>query len=355
MFVAMCAMNRIAFVATVCLLLLSSAAHAARLVKPYVVEVPVASQGVADRKAAESAGLLLLLEKLSGHQVDDNRTASKAAEQPERYLSQFSYVQDGHALRLEFSPAMVDPLLSDAGLVLWPLDRPSVLLLMATPDGQFLPASSPAGSNAATAALVKMGSERGLPLLVPDPASVPTNVPAAPVIGLDAAGLAPSVSQYGADALLLGSVSGSDETGWASRWVLRAGEQEQRFEQKGQTLAAALDGALRQAAAALSGNYRSSVTADSGPTQLRLEVDGIRSFASYTRLCGFLEKLAAVQHISFTRINGTTVVADVDVSGRESFRTLVALLKPLQWREEVVPPPGSEPTARTVWRYQWQD
>jgi hypothetical protein len=180
------------------------------------------------------------------------------------------------------------------------------------------------------------------------------------------------------DALLLGNVRGSDEKGWSGQWLLQsqvltpvpapaptvAADQpapgkpapsEQRFQSKGATMSALLDDALRQAAGVLSGGYRISSSTDSGPAKLRLQVDGVKSYAAFTRLRQYLEKLEAVQKIESTQITGTSVIVDLDVKGRDSFRNLVSLFKSLQWQEEIAPVPGGDPSQRVVWRYQWQD
>lgn len=350
-----------AFPIAIVLLLFVPAAHAVRLEQPYTVEVPVASQARADRQGAERAGLLLLLERLSGRRVDDNPAIVAAAAKADRYLQQFSYQQAPTAgstqplwrLRLTFTPEAVNPLLEQAGLALWPLDRPRVLLLMADDQGGLLPVPA-IGGTVAIDTIAGMGQARGLPLLVPDPATQDLTVAAA-VQTLDAAALLPQVTAQKADALLLGSVSGSDEKGWRSQWLLHAGGQEQQFQQQATTFTALVDNVLRETASQLSARYRSSAVADMGSARLRLQVDGIRNYSAYTRLRQYLENLEAVEKIENTQINGTTVIVDLSVKGRESFRNLTALFRLLQWREEIVPPPGSDPSLRPVWRYEWSE
>ena len=112
---------------------------------------------------------------------------------------------------------------------------------------------------------------------------------------------------------------------------------------------------VQQVAGYLSGSYRSSVMADTGPATLRLQIDGVQTYEAYSRLRDYLEKLDAVQRMAITQVNGATVWVDVDVKGRESLRNLIALFKPLQWQEEIAPPAGSDSAVRTVWRYQWQN
>jgi hypothetical protein len=338
-------------------------AHAARLEEPYTVEVPVASQGTADRPAAERAGLLLVLERLSGQRVDGDPHIKSALAKAENYLLQFAYTQDALAtkdkplwkMKLTFSPTPVNQLLEQAGVALWPLDRPQVMLLMVNEKAALLPLPAADSGDAngidGVTPLVKIGQARGVPLLVPDPSEQDITV-AANVQGLDAVALMPQAAQQKADALLLGNISGNDKTGWSGQWLLHFQNQDQTFQKKAATFPELVDVALRQTAAYLSGNYLNSTTADTGPAQLRLQIDGVKTYPAYMQLREYLEKLEAVQRVGNMQINGATVVVDVDVKGRESFRNLTALFKSLQWKEELVPTAG-DTSSRPVWRYEW--
>lgn len=353
---------KIVLVALTCLSLLClSSAHAARIDDPYVVEVPVASQNTTERPAAERAGLLLVLERLSGQRLDSDPHIKSALSKAENYLQQFAYVQDKSSapsaaqpvwkMKLVFLPAAVNQLLDEAGVALWPQDRPRVMLLMANEQAALLPLPAADGADTVTP-LIRIGQARGLPLLVPDPAEQDITV-VANVQGLDAVSLMPQAVNQKADALLLGNIRGSDTAGWSGQWLLHYQEQDQSFQQKATTFEGLVDAALRQVAAYLSGSYLNSTTTDTGPAQLRLQVDGVRTYAAYMQLRQYLEKLEAVKSVGATQINGTTVIVDVDVKGRESFRNLTSLFKSLQWQEEVLPPPGSDPSLRTLWRYEW--
>ena len=339
------------FAIAMVLLLCCSAARAVRLEQPYAVDVPVASQSAEDRTAAERKGLLLVLEKLSGQRLDGQAPISAAQRKAENFIAQFSYLQDrssdgkilGWRLHLVFEQNAIDKLLRDAGIALWPLDRPQVLLMAVGAQNQWLSTSDDAEK---AAAIRRAGVARGIPLLLADTAAVDVTATAS-VQSLDTAALMPQAAQRGANALLLGNVSGSDEKTWVGQWALRAGEQEQRFEEKAATLDALLDAALRHTAELLSANYRNSTVADTGAAHLRLQVDNVRSYAAFMQLRQYLEQLDAVERISGIQINGTTVMVGVDVKGKESFRNLFALFKSVQWQGE------SEEAENPVWRYQW--
>lgn len=360
------------------LLLFSSAVYAARVAHPYTVEVPVASQSPDARTPAERAALLLVLERLSGQRLDGNPRISNALNTAENYVAQFSYVQDEAVvqdqtvnsdtntvpistalkntaqwrLQIGFVPSAVDALLRDAGIAPWSLDRPQVMLLALDDQNHWLSTDDEHYANAMVV-WQQWSQARGVPLLLPKTANADVTV-LANTQSLDAATLMPQATQQGADALLLGNVRGSDAKGWQGQWVLRFKDQDQSFQEHASTLSALADAVLRRAAELLSASYHNSAVADV-PAQLRLQVDNVHSYAAFVQLRQYLSQLDAVQRIVSTQINGTTVMLDVDVKGCDSFRSLLALFKSMQWQEEVLPPQGSDTSVKTVWRYRWVD
>jgi hypothetical protein len=146
--------------------------------------------------------------------------------------------------------------------------------------------------------------------------------------------------------------------------LLHYNEHNYRFTPSAPDLAGLLDTVMLEAAKYLSGSYRSSSSSDSGPASLRLQVDNIQHYAAYTQLQDYLGHLDVVQRSILVTVHGSSVVMDVEVTGRESFRSLMALFKPVRWVEEKRPPvpspvpPGTTavtptPAAKPVWVYQW--
>lgn len=351
---------KISSIVALFLLCCCSVVHAVRLEQPYTVDVPVASQSAEDRVVAERAGLLRVLEKMSGQRLDGNTQIAAAQHKAENFVAQFSYLQDktadgkilGWRLHLVFQQTAIEKLLRDAGIAVWPLDRPQVLLLMVDEQNRLLSASD---NEAAATMMQQVGLARGVPVLLLDAATTDITTTAS-VQSLDAAALLPLAIQRGANALLLGNVSGSDAKGWLGQWVLRAGEQEQQLTEKAATLAALLDAVMRRSAEWLSNSYRNSVTTDTGPAALRLQIDDVRSYAAFMQLRQYLEQLDTVERVRGMQINGSTVMVDLDVKGRESFRNLFALFKSVQWKEEIASPiQEGEAAAVPVWHYLWID
>ncbi len=112
-----------------------------KLDRPYVVDVPVASQSADERNKASAQGLQQLLIKLGGQPANDNPVVKQQlASGVDKYILQYSYEKgvasggylpvSAFVLRLVFSQTAVLQLLHDAGIALWPLDRPQLLVLM---------------------------------------------------------------------------------------------------------------------------------------------------------------------------------------------------------------------------------
>lgn len=385
-------------------MLFVSTVQAARVQKPYVVDVPVATQTAEERKTATAAGLQQLLARLSGQAVPDKQAKAIAASgKIDSYLLQFGYVKNlpvplfvetvaeaGQVssslqspasqssspqpllsapvlpmqtavasavampwrLHLDFSPTAVNALLQESGLPLWPLDRPQVQLWM-TDDNGMLSAASAKPDVKQT--LVDIANSLGVPLVVADklPGTDATAVPATALQNQDIAQLLPLLPAQIADAFLFARIGGDVAQGWHVKWLLHFHDQDYRFEEKGQDIYGVFDKSLQKVAAYLAGNYRSSVTADAGAVQLRLRVDGVQTYDAYTRLHDYLEKLDVVQRVVIVQVNGSSIVFDVDAKGRESLRNLLALTRSLQWQEEVLPPVGGNTSIRPVWRYNW--
>ena len=124
----------------------------------YKAQVPVKSQAAKERKRAAQEGLKEVVLRLSGVQqaqaqqilvqrsggqvpssVIDNAVIQQRLKRAISYVEQFQYkVLDDEALKqqgysewisLRFSPSVIEGLLVEAGLSLWPINRPTNITL----------------------------------------------------------------------------------------------------------------------------------------------------------------------------------------------------------------------------------
>ena len=350
--------------------------QAARLERPYGVDVPVASQSVDERNKASVLGLQQLLLKLTGRPANENAVVKERLQAGvDKFILQYSYEKgvdvDGYlpastfVLRLSFSQTAVLQLLHDAAIPLWPLDRPQLLVLMLDAQDAWMPGLDPV----MTAQLWQLGLAYGVPVKSPlrDVQDL-TDMTADAVKSADANALQASVIRYQSDALLTGVVTGDAVSGWQGKWTLQFRDAKQVIEKKAANLPDLLAALFLDISFQLSGHYRESASHDAGITTVRLQVDSVTSYGSYTQLREYLEKLDAVKRVSVVQIEGASVLVDVEVTGKESFRSLLALFRPLVAQDAVAPevmPDTSiatqpaEPVATStvdlpaVWRYRW--
>lgn len=354
--------------------LLPVAAQAARLEKPYVVDVPVASQSTSDRAQASVAGLYQLLQRLTGRSQVDNPTVQlRVADGVERYILQFSYekgnIEGGlfapsaYRLRLVFSQNAVAQLLQEAGDPVWPLDRARVLWLVLDENNTHWP---PGEDLVAQAALSELGQHHGLPLSVPilDLEDLEL-LDVSAIQSADFAALASAAERYQADAVLAAVFTGNDANGWRVRGALRFREDSIPVEASAPSRPEVLGKIMQVLAENLSAQFRGQAGADTGASTLQLRVSGVKGYSQYMRLQQMLNKLDVVKRMVVLKVEGSEVLFEVDVTGQDVFRELLVLSHLIA--EDPVPvvvdtsqpavssstPPVSTPGVAEVWRYHW--
>lgn len=258
-------------------------------VRPYEVTVPLAGTAAADRSAAMAAALRAVAVKASGRRTAAGNPVINAAD-PARYVQRYSSTAT-RMLKVGFDARAVEQLLQQAGLPLWPAERPVTVIAAAVPDA---------------AAVEAVAQARGLPIEW---------------------GSAPATSTA-ARAALVGVPSGG-EFSW-------------RFTHDGRTVEArgsAADG-IHLAADALALQYAPASTRSTSPLTLR--VDGMQDLADYSGLLAYLRELSLVRRVEVESLDGAVVTLRVAVRGdRELLERVAALdgrLQPAAARADAAGP-----------------
>lgn len=338
-------------------LLLAGGAQALRLEKPYTATVMVASQAEADRKTGVQEALLAVLERLSGQELAGTERGRNLVAGAEQALLEFAYraqVIDDPAktwpLEVSFSQPAIDQLLKNAGLPAWPLERPELLVVALDSASKQLLAL-PYRAGAAEAPWQR--ELRGLPLKQGD------------VAGYDPAVALALAEQNWSQAVQL--LAGEDVDGYlfgvvdteaspvVAKWQLFVGQQQQAFDSVGENAGQSFEHVLGKVIAHLSSAYADSNAQAQQLELLKLQIDGVTSYPAFMNVQAYLEGLEVVESIQSSQILGTSVIVDVKVKGRDNFRQLMELSRQLVWQDEMLPPEGSDPSMRPVWRYLWQD
>ena len=298
-----------AIAAITCVLLLAAPVRAVADVSVYQSLVPLKSNSQADRAAAFGEALKSAAVRASGRRdAGSNATiAAAAASDPTRYVQQYSTTSD-YMLKVGFNAKAMDRLLQQAGLPLWPLERPVTQVLLATGSAAGGARAIVEGERVAERAEVERAArERGMPISWPR-----GTVDAAGVRAIVAGGGAGA--QAGADARpVLAGVASGGGVSW-------------RFVQPGQS--ATVDGSLQDgvnlAADSLAARYAPASTR--GMSGMTVRVGGIEDVRSYAALLEYLKSLSLVRNVDVEEMAGDVVTLKLAVRGDlELLRRIAAM------------------------------
>jgi hypothetical protein len=267
----------------------------------YQATVPLAGTAEADRVAAFGEALKVAAVRASGRSDAGAAPAiAGAAAAPANYVQQYATTTE-RMLKVGFDGRAMERLLQQAGLPLWPAERPATTILL------FLPAVAGA-ARAVTAAerppertaIERAAASRGVPLEWPT-ATVDL-----------AAARAQAAAAGSKGAILVGAPAGAGYD-----WTFgHAGQSE-----RGQ---GGVTAGLGLAADTLASRYAPGSTRSLQPVPVRVGgLDGVRDYAALTR---YLESLSLVRAVSLRALSGSAAQFDLEVRGDlELLRRIVAL------------------------------
>lgn len=287
-------------------LLLQATGFAATVPDLYVAQVPLAESSAAALDDAFSRALADVLVKLTGQR---SPLAGPAVRQvigsAAALVSQYQ-VEAGGRLRVQFDPAALRRRLDAVNLPVWAAERPATLIMLFGADGPDAPGSD-------GQLVLDTAARRGLPVVLS----------LSPEGAIAATGDALSVAQaeaarVGADLVLIGHRSPvSGVAAW--RWTLI--DSSGRTEWQGD----AAEG-MHHVADQLAARYAVAAAASQ---RLRLEVQGVRSFADYGRLQDYLRGVGVIESLGITSLQDEVIRYDLVVRGGVSQLRDALALKPV--------------------------
>lgn len=289
----------------------------------YQVEVPVASQSVADRQAAAGLALTEVLQRVSGQVVlPDSTRLRLALSQPDRFYDQFRYQRsklDGSPmLRVDFSAPAVNDLSKSLELPLWWANRPRVILWSLDQGGSVIGASDPEFAQA----LQQRARQRGVPLVLPvaDETGV-IDVSTRAIQQSDFAGLSAYSLRYQAELIAAGKITGTPGN-LAGRWLMKLAGRTRILTARGADAAqvgAQLADKLADMLAA-----RFAVVGTAG--EIKVLVAGVNDPRQYAQLLQYLGSLAFVDDTSVRALTqGQLTLALQTQASQDKFLQLVAV------------------------------
>jgi len=292
-------------------------AAAERVDNLYRERVLVANQSIEVRNQAAVEALRLVLMRASGrHALGEAESLSRALAKPQRLIESFRYEtaadnESGQAqtrLQLTFSQSSVEDLLREAGLPIWPANRPSILIWLVNDDihaGRQVVAF--AEKPELEAQLLASAQQRGLPEVLPlSDLEDQLSIGAEQLWRLDLPAIEAASARYAVDAILVGRYSQTSGGEWLASWSLQHRQKQQLFDSRGADIEGLFNQGLGAVANYFSGIYGITATDRRVATQI-MEVSGVDRFQSYVALTDYLDSLEVLRHVQLLEVRGQSL------------------------------------------------
>lgn len=282
-------------------------ASAAKVADLYEASVAADSRGTKAQTAQLREAMKNVLVKVSGTtDVLGDPNIQTELKNPQGYLRQFSYIDEGTKLTAEFNARAVDSLLKSNRWSIWDATRPYTLLLVMGPDGQVLTDEHQEWAQSLRSASSARGLPVGMPLMDFEDQVViaPANIRSRST-GLFQHGL----TRYQADCILIGTVApGSDASGV---FTLFDGERLHEF-----SLSEATVGELARSMVENTSQYLASRFATSNQqSEIKVIVEGIRGLSDHAAVQSELQRLKPTEKLYTMDVEGTRASYMLQVNG----------------------------------------
>jgi hypothetical protein len=289
-----------------------------------------------ERQQAFSAAMRAVLLKLTGRDdTNSNPVVARALSSPQSYVEAFAYnsvlpddpfAQPGQAARIQlhvtFFQAGIQQLLNDAGIAVWPSNRPDTLLWVSVQDelGERYQATAlPDQGGELVAAFEQEAATRGVPLMLPlqDFADMRA-LPLEQLWNLDVNALRIASSRYQGESILALRVFRSLSGDIIGRAVYIFRDQVLEFDAFESPLEPFVEGSIDLVAETLASYYAILLSgAGAGSDEeVRLTVDGIGSASDYAGLLRYLNGLAVVSGVQVLGAQGASLELQLETGGQ---------------------------------------
>ena len=288
-------------------------AHAVKVDKLYEAFAPVSSRAAQQRPAALREVLRRVVVKVSGQNVLPGGFASGV--RMDTLTEQFGYESrqvpghEGLHLWARLNAARVNRLIRDAGLPIWPVERPATLLWVAIQDKteEVLGEDS---THEVMAGIDALAAQRGIPLIYPimDLAES-SQVDYGKVARLDAALLSSASEKYASQYQLIGHIQRLSKKKWRARWRILDGnsaDSQPVITTPAGPLSDVLAAAINPLASIIAQQFSSFSRLD-GAQYIDITLDDVNGAADYVRSLKYLESLSPVSKVDVLSVDGKQV------------------------------------------------
>lgn len=311
--------------------------HAPAAVLENLYQVQLTQEQGQSRDEVLRAASVLMLQRLAGNDLDLTRDPIvKALESPQELMSRIGSA-DADQVRIQFEPAALARVLTQAGQPLLGPSRPGIMLWAVQAGELGDRALSPVS---AQALLLKQAAQhRAVALSFPlGDLQDMSQVSEQDIRQADREKLLQASQRYPVEGVLALVVSGTEDN-TELQWSLWLNEQHKSGRIKGNATQAA-DELMQALADLVFTQYAIPAAAAGEHAQWQLQVDGVNGVAAYSGLMGMLRRLGTQQQPQMLAIEGDRVLLKVSFPGTEE--QLERMLD-LDMRLQRVPAPEPEP------------
>ncbi len=288
-----------------------------------------------ERQQGFSTALREVLVKLTGRtDTNANPLIVRALAAPQSYVETWTYrsLPAGNpaqpeqiGMQVTYFQAGLQQLLNDAGIPVWPQNRPDTLLWVTVQDElgeRYLAAPLPADGGEVLEQLQGAAVLRGVPLLLPlldfeDLRALPLEQ----LWNFDIETLRRAALRYLSESILAVRVFRSLRGDVIGRAVYLFRDRVLEFEALESPLDSFLAGSLDMVAQELAAHYAILLSGVDNSTEVLLTVDGLRNPADYAGLLQYLGGIAAVNGVQLLGVEGGSVQLQLRTGGQ--FRQLI--------------------------------
>lgn len=304
----------------------------------YRAEIAVKSQGKSERSRAAIEGLMEVLYRITGTEAAfESEYVLNRLEKALSYVEQFQFraLDDADMraqgyqeyMRMRFSELVIENLIADAGLGLWPISRPNTLVWLVEDHPEFgRQTFNEFSEHALITQLAQTALIRGLPLNYPLlDLEDQLNLSANDVWDFNEQAIKEASQRYEADAILVGRVTTlSNGELWSSWQFYHAGTTRQYDVRAESPLVDVGRQALMPLADFLANKYAFVPEVQTSPS-LMMYLSGVTDFAAYYKALAYLEDLALVNSVSLLEVRQD--VLSLSVGTESSLELLLRTFK----------------------------
>ena len=318
--------------------LFCSAAAMAESRDYYRAEIAVRSQDKGERSRAASEGLMQVLYRITGSQAGlESEYVLSRLGKALSFVEQFQFraLDDpkiraqGYQeyMRMRFSEAVIESLIVDAGLSLWPTSRPNTLIWLVEDHPEFgRQTFNEFSEHPLITQLTQSSVVRGLPLSYPlldleDQLAVSAD----DVWTFNEQAIKEASQRYEADAILVGRVTTLSNGKLWSSWQFYHDGAVRQYDVRAESAMVDIGlQALTPLADFLANKYAFVPEAQTSPS-LVMYVSGITDFSAYYKTLAYIEGLALVNSVSLLEVRQD--VLSLSVATESSLELLLRTLK----------------------------